>query len=100
VIRRYNKDYKLVFVGDATMSPYEISYPGGSVEHMNDETGAVWMERLLHTYPAAIWLNPSPREHWNYSQSNRMIRDIMSQRMYPLTVEGIDEAMRELTRKR
>ena len=91
ILHKYGHDYKVIFVGDAAMSPYEISYPGGSVEHMNEEPGAVWMSRLLHTYPAAVWLNPTPRDHWDYSQSTRMIREIMSQRMYPLTLEGIDE---------
>lgn len=100
ILHKYGHDYKVIFVGDAAMSPYEISYPGGSVEHMNEEPGAVWMSRLLHTYPAAVWLNPTPRDHWDYSQSTRMIREIMSQRMYPLTLEGIDDGMRELTRKR
>jgi uncharacterized protein len=100
ILHKYGHDYKVVFVGDAAMSPYEISYPGGSVEHMNEEAGAVWMSRVLHTYPASVWLNPTPLQHWGYSQSTRMIREIMSDRMYPLTIQGIDDAMRELTRKR
>ncbi|NIJ16434.1 vWA domain-containing protein [Sphingobium vermicomposti] len=100
ILHKYGHDYKVILVGDATMSPYEIMHPGGSVEHMNDEAGSVWMSRLLHTYPAAVWLNPLPRAQWDYSQSNRMIREIMNDRMYPLTIEGIDGAMRELTRKR
>ena len=100
VLHKFGHDYKLVFVGDASMSPYEITHPGGSVEHMNEEAGAAWMQRLTNTYPAAAWLNPVPREHWGYSQSVRIIRELMTDRMYPLTLEGLDEAMRELARKR
>ncbi|HVI98433.1 MAG TPA: VWA domain-containing protein [Sphingomonas sp.] len=99
VLHKYGHDYKLIFVGDASMSPYEITHPGGSVEHMNEEPGAVWMQRLTNTYPAAIWLNPVPEAHWGYSQSVRMIRELMADRMYPLTLAGLDDAMRELTRK-
>ncbi|WP_242186961.1 VWA domain-containing protein [Sphingomonas sp. CARO-RG-8B-R24-01] len=100
VLHKFGHDYKLVFVGDASMSPYEISHPGGSVEHFNDESGAVWMHRLTTTYPAAVWLNPIPEQQWGYSQSVRILRELMSDRMYPLTLAGLDEAMRELTRKR
>ncbi|MGE4430194.1 MAG: VWA domain-containing protein [Sphingobium sp.] len=100
ILHKYGHDYKVVFVGDAAMSPYEISYPGGSVEHMNDEPGALWLERVTRTYPATVWINPQRPEHWDYSQSNRMIRQIMDDRMYPLTLDGLDGAMRELSRKR
>ena len=100
VLHKFGHDYKLVFVGDAAMSPYEITHPGGSVEHMNEETGAVWLQRLTNTYPAAVWLNPVPQAQWSYSQSAGIVRDIMADRMYPLTLAGLDEAMRELTRKR
>ncbi len=100
VLHKYGHDYKLVLVGDASMSPYEITHPGGSVEHNNEEAGAVWLQRLTATYPAAIWLNPLPEAQWGYSQSVRMIRDLMNDRMYPLTLDGLDAAMRELTRKR
>ncbi|WP_174291024.1 vWA domain-containing protein [Sphingomonas bacterium] len=100
VLHTYGHDYKCVFVGDAAMSPYEIIHPGGSVEHMNEEAGAVWLQRLTTTYPAAVWLNPTPREQWDYSQSAGIVRQIMADRMYPLTLAGLDEAMRELTRKR
>ena len=100
VLHRYGHDHKCVFVGDASMSPYEISQAGGSVEHHNDEAGAVWLNRLTTTYPASIWLNPLPREHWDYGQSIAMIRRIMNDRMFPLTLEGLDAGMRELTRKR
>jgi len=90
----------VIFVGDAAMSPYEISHPGGSVEHMNEEAGAIWMDRIARTYPATVWLNPEKRDYWDYSQSNKMIRQLLDQRMYPLTLDGLDEAMRELSRKR
>jgi len=99
VLHKFGHDYKLVFVGDASMSPYEITHPGGSVEHMNEEAGAVWMRRLTATYPAAVWLNPLPEAQWGYSQSVRLIRELMAGRMYPLTLDGLDAAMRELTRK-
>lgn len=100
VLHKFGHDYKLVFVGDASMSPYEITHPGGSVENFNEESGAVWMQRLTNTYPAAVWLNPIPEQQWGYSQSLRIIRELMTERMYPLTLAGLDEAMRELTRKR
>jgi hypothetical protein len=93
---KYGPDYKLVFVGDATMSPYEIMYSGGSVEHWNDEPGAVWLRRLLNTYPKAIWLNPEPLQRWEYTPSIKMIQDLMDNRMYPLTVAGLDEGMKAL----
>ena len=100
VLHTYGHDYKCVFVGDASMSPYEISHRGGSVEHFNEEAGAVWLQRLTTTYPASVWLNPIPEEQWSYSQSIRIIRELMAERMYPLSLAGLDEAMRELTRKR
>ena len=100
VLHKFGHDYKLVLVGDASMSPYEISHPGGSVEHNNEEAGATWMQRLTNTYPAAVWLNPLPEPQWGYNPSIRMIRELMSERMYPLTLVGLDDAMRELTRKR
>ena len=81
------------------MSPYEISHPGGSVEHFNEEAGAVWMQRLTTTYPAAVWLNPTPEQHWSYSQSTKLVKELMNDRMYPLTLAGLDDAMRTLTRK-
>ena len=100
VLHKFGHDYKLIFVGDASMSPYEITHPGGSVEHFNEEPGAVWMQRLTTTYPAAAWLNPVPEAQWGYSQSVRIIRELMTDRMYPLSLAGLDDAMRELTRKR
>lgn len=100
VLHKYGHDYKVIFVGDAAMSPYEISHPGGSVEHMNEEAGAVWMNRVVQTYPATVWLNPTPERQWGYSSSTRMLREIMGGAMYSLTLDGLDAAMRELTRKK
>ncbi len=99
VMHKFPHDYKLIFVGDAAMSPYEISHPGGSVEHFNEEAGAVWMQRMVNTYPAAVWLNPTPEAHWGYSQSTKILKEIMKDRMFPLTLDGLDDAMRELVRK-
>ena len=99
VLHKFPHDYKVVFVGDAAMSPYEITHPGGSVEHFNEESGASWMQRVANTYPATVWLNPTPEAHWGYSQSTKIIRELMNDRMYPLTLDGLDDAMRELTRK-
>jgi uncharacterized protein with von Willebrand factor type A (vWA) domain len=100
VLHKYGHDYKVVFVGDAAMSPYEITHPGGSVEHMNEEAGAVWLQRVVQTYPATVWLNPSPERTWDYSGSTRMIRQLVQDAMFPLTLDGLDAAMRELTRKK
>lgn len=100
VMHKYGHDYKLVFVGDASMSPYEITHPGGSVEHFNEDAGALWLQRLTNTYPAAVWINPVPREYWGHTHSIGLVREIMRDRMYPLTLEGLDGAMRELSRKR
>lgn len=99
VLHKYGHDHKVIFVGDAAMSPYEISQPGGSVEHFNAEAGGVWLQRVVNTYPAAVWLNPEPERSWHYSQSNRLIRELFQDRMYPLTLGGLDYATRELTRK-
>jgi uncharacterized protein with von Willebrand factor type A (vWA) domain len=96
ITHKYASDYKLVFVGDATMSPYEIAYPGGSVEHWNEEPGAVWIKRLLTTYPKAIWLNPEPRARWDYTPSVKLVRELMDDRMYPLTIAGLDEGIKAL----
>ena len=90
VLHTYPHDYKVIFVGDASMSPYEIAAPGGSVEHFNEEAGHVWMERVTRTYPACVWLNPVPESEWGYTQSIRMMRQLMGGRMYPLTLEGLD----------
>jgi uncharacterized protein with von Willebrand factor type A (vWA) domain len=99
VLHKFGHDYKLVFVGDASMSPYEISHAGGSVEHYNDEAGATWLQRLTNTYPAAIWLNPVPEQYWNYTGSIQLVRTLMQDRMYPLTLAGLDDAMRTLSRR-
>jgi hypothetical protein len=98
VIHNYGPDYKLIFVGDASMSPYEIARPGGSVEHWNEEAGAVWMERLLNTWSRAAWLNPLPEDHWSYTPSIKLLRQLMGQRMFPLTIDGLERAMRSLSR--
>ena len=96
ITHKYGPDYKLVFVGDATMSPYEIVYAGGSVEHWNEEPGAVWIKRLLKTYPKAIWLNPEPKQRWDYTPSIKLTRELMDNRMYPLTISGLGEGIKRL----
>jgi uncharacterized protein with von Willebrand factor type A (vWA) domain len=98
VLHTFGADYKVIFVGDASMSPYEISAVGGSVEHMNDEPGRVWLERVFATYPHAVWLNPVPQAHWDVTPSTRTIRQLIGGRMFALTLEGLDGAMRELSR--
>ena len=98
ILHTYPHDYKVIFVGDATMSPYEIAYPGGSIEHHNEEAGAVWMKRVTDVYPKTVWLNPQPEDRWDYYDSIRLTRELMGERMFPLTIEGLDRAMRELTR--
>ena len=98
IMHKYGHDYKLVFVGDATMSPYEILQPGGSIEYSNEETGAVWMKRMLDVYPKAVWLNPEPEEIWGYRQSIGILKEIMGGRMYPTTIQGLERAMRALVK--
>jgi uncharacterized protein with von Willebrand factor type A (vWA) domain len=98
VLHKYPHDYKLVLVGDATMSPYEIAYPGGSIEHHNEEPGSVWLQRMLDVYGHAAWLNPQPEDRWGYYDSIGMTRQLMGDRMYPLTLAGLESAMRALTR--
>ena len=98
VMHTYGPDYKLIFVGDATMSPYEIVYPNGSVEHNNAEAGQVWIQRLLEHYGSAIWLNPVAEMYWDYTESLHMIKQLMQDRMYPLTLEGLDRAIRRLNK--
>jgi hypothetical protein len=98
VIRTFPSDYRVVFVGDASMSPYEIVMPGGSVEHWNEEAGRVWLERITRHFHKAVWLNPVPRNHWGYTQSIGVVSQILGGRMFPLTLEGLDGAMRELVR--
>jgi uncharacterized protein with von Willebrand factor type A (vWA) domain len=98
VLHTYPHDYKIIFVGDATMSPYEIAYPGGSIEHHNEEAGAVWMQRVLDVYHKAVWLNPQPEDRWGYYESIGVVRQLLGDRMYPLTLGGLEEGMRELSR--
>ena len=98
VLHKYPSDYKVIFVGDATMSPYEITYAGGSVEHWNEEPGGIWLERVNQIYESCVWINPIPERHWEYTPSLQIIKQIMGERMYPLTLEGLDHAMRELSR--
>ena len=99
LLRTFNADYRVVFVGDATMSPYEIEQPGGSVEHWNDEAGRVWMQRIAAHFPRLVWLNPESEDRWQWTPSIAITRELVSQRMFPLTLEGIDRAMRELRRR-
>ena len=99
LMRTYAHDYKVIFVGDATMSPYEITYPGGSVEHTNEEAGATWIQRVLDVYPNTLWINPQNESLWDYHESIRITREIMGQRMFPLTIDGLDRGMRMLTRR-
>ena len=98
ILHTYPHDYKVIFVGDASMSPYEITVPGGSVEYFNEEPGAVWMQRLLNIYESAVWLNPTPKSHWDYAPSIQMMRELIGERMFPLTMGGLDDAMAELRR--
>ena len=97
LMHTYGHDYKLILVGDATMSPYEIAYPGGSVEHNNQEAGTVWLQRLLDVYGHAIWLNPQPEDRWGYYDSIGMVRELMDRRMFPLTLAGLEAGMRALS---
>lgn len=98
ILNKYGRDYKVIFVGDATMSPYEITYPGGSVEHWNEEPGAVWIDRVCRTWDSVAWLNPTPQRHWDHTPSIGVIKELVEHRMFPLTIQGLESAMRELTR--
>jgi uncharacterized protein with von Willebrand factor type A (vWA) domain len=98
ILNKYSQDYKVVFVGDATMAPYEITHAGGSVEHWNEEPGAAWMERFGEIYDKVIWLNPTPQETWEYSSSVMMTQDLLGGNMYPLTIKGLEEGMSELSK--
>ncbi|MBT9445439.1 MAG: VWA domain-containing protein, partial [Hyphomonadaceae bacterium] len=99
VLHKFPHDYKVLFVGDATMSPYEITYPGGSVEHWNEEPGAIWLHRVKEIYEHLVWLNPTPQQHWAHTPSVGVVQDIIGpDRMFPLTLTGLDRAMRELSR--
>ena len=98
VMHTYDSGYKLIFVGDASMSPYELVQPGGSVEHWNEEAGEAWLRRLTATYPKSVWLNPVPERYWEGTPSIQVVRELMEGRMFPLTLDGLDRAMRRLTR--
>lgn len=98
LLHKYGPDYKVVFVGDATMSPYEITQIGGSVEHWNEEAGYLWMQRFREIYPKLIWINPTPREFWEHSASTRIVRELVGDRMYPLTLAGLEDGMRFLAK--
>ncbi len=99
LLHKYGPDYKVIFVGDASMSPYEIAQPGGSVEHWNKEAGVTWLQRVLQQWPNAVWLNPIAEGDWHWTHSIRMIREIVADRMYPLTLSGLEAATKELSRK-
>ena len=98
VLNKYGSDYKVVVIGDASMSPYEIAMAGGAVEHWNPESGEIWLRRLLAQYPDTVWLNPVKEQYWPYTQSIAMIQQVFENRMFPLTLSGLDDAMKTLTR--
>ena len=98
LLHKYGPDYKIIFVGDAAMAPYEITQPGGSVEHWNEEAGHVWIQRFMEKYKKTIWINPYPKDAWDYTTSTRIVRDLIEDRMYPLTLEGLEEGMRFLSK--
>jgi len=98
VLRTYGKDYKVIFIGDASMAPYEISHQGGSVEHMNDEAGYVWMQRLREVFDKVIWLNPVEEGHWDYTHSIGMVKQLLEDEMYPLTLHGLEDGIKSLSR--
>jgi uncharacterized protein with von Willebrand factor type A (vWA) domain len=98
LLHKFGSDYKVIFVGDASMSPYELTMPGGSVEHMNEEAGMTWLTRFRDIYEHVVWLNPVPQHYWEYTPSIDMVRRLLGGRMYPLTLEGLDRAIRELVR--
>lgn len=98
VLRKYGDDYKVIFVGDAAMATYEITHSGGSIDFMNREPGSNWLKRFTDIYDKAVWLNPTPKEYWQHTQSTKIIQDLMEDRMYPLTLKGMEEAMAYLSR--
>ena len=98
ILNKYAHDYKVVFIGDATMAPYEITHAGGSVEHWNEEPGALWMNRFAESYQKLVWINPTPQETWEYSNSVAMTRELVGGSMYPLTIRGLEEGMSALTK--
>ena len=98
ILNRYQHDYKVIFVGDATMAPYEITHSGGSVEHWNEEAGAIWMQRVLDTFDKVIWINPTPQDTWEYSTSVGLTKKLVDDQMFPLTIRGIEEGMNYLSK--
>ena len=98
ILHKYAKDYKVIFVGDATMAPYEVTHVGGSIEHYNDEAGAVWIKRLTDVFDNIVWINPTPEEYWEHSYSIQVVRELVEDRMFPLSVKGLEEAMTLLTK--
>jgi uncharacterized protein with von Willebrand factor type A (vWA) domain len=98
ILRTYGHDYRVIFIGDATMSPYEITQPGGSIEHWNQESGAAWMQRVTATYPRLVWLNPEHEQRWEHTASVRITKELVGDRMFPVTIQGLDAAIRALRR--
>lgn len=98
ILHKYSKDYKVIFVGDATMAPYEITHEGGSIEHYNEEAGVVWMQRLTENFDHVAWINPVPKEHWEHGYSIAVVRQLLEDRMYPMSVKGLEEAMTQLSK--
>jgi len=98
ILHKYSKDYKVIFVGDATMAPYEVTHVGGSIEHYNDESGAVWIKRLTDAFDNVVWINPTPKNFWEHSYSIEVVRELVENRMFPLSVKGLEEAMTLLTK--
>lgn len=98
IINKYSKDYKIIFVGDATMAPYEITHIGGSIEHYNEEAGVVWIKRIVDAFSHMVWLNPTPKDYWDHSYSIEITREVVEGRMFPLTVKGLEDAMSLLTK--
>ena len=98
ILHKYSKDYKVIFVGDATMAPYEVTHVGGSIEHYNEEAGAVWLKRLTDVFDHMVWINPTPKEYWEHSYSIEVVRELMEERMFSLSVKGLEEAMTRLTK--
>ena len=93
IMNKYSKDYKVIFVGDATMAPYEITHVGGSIEHYNEEAGAIWMKRINDSFDNIVWINPTPKDYWEHSYSIEIVKELMENRMFPLTVKGLEDAM-------
>ena len=98
LLNKYGADYKVIFIGDAAMGPYEITHAGGSVEHWNEEPGYKWMQRFMEKYKKLIWINPYPKDTWHYTASTGIVRDLIEDRMYPLTLDGLEEGMRFLAK--